>query len=100
MASRVPVATPASLARPELGSTPSPSTTRSAGISPVGVCTAPSEMAMAGSPVWTVMPMSRMAFDTRAPISGSRVPMTSSFASTTVTAAPRSTNASAISSPM
>ena len=85
MASRTRSATPAAAARAEFGATPRPRTTRSAGISPAAVCTAVSEMASTVSPVRTVIPMSRMARATSAPMSGSRVPMTSSAASTTVT---------------
>ncbi len=101
-----PILTPASRASAVLGRTPSPSTTTSAGISRLAVTTpmasppAPVRIPVTCSSVCRVMPRPRTAPATSPPTSGSSVDIGCGAASTTVTSRPRSTNASAISSPM
>ena len=88
MAPLGPSSTPASPASSALGSTPRPSTTRSAASTPALVCTRPGSKPSTATPVRASTPKRRRASSTSSAMSGSRVDITWLLASTRTTRRP------------
>ena len=101
-----PIVSPASAARDAFGFTPRPMITMSAGstVSPARTArtrpSSPTSKPSTETPVSTVMPMPSMASWISAPMSGSTWVNGSGAWSTIVVSSPRTTIASAISTPM